>query len=245
MPKISSTIAAMPSCLYGRMCSRSFARQNPEVRPEHGGPEKKCHRLLNRGVRRRQRQLLFISDRLYFVPSLRSLIENSQWCFPAKHNVSNVDLNVVRMQMGDRQSPFKNRKPLSRCRHDDTLVLSRGFNGNGLFNDFRKLKLSQENYGRRRSQRGSPTSAPVTPLILTSHDLPACLGERLITRIQNDESLRSHAKRNPFIQNLVLDKKVAESLSRCNWSSRQVKLIFDHLGWHGCFGFQQTTSSTY
>ena len=40
-----------------------------------------------------------------------------------------MDLKVVSKQVVDRQARFKNRKALSRRRHDDTLVLADGQNG--------------------------------------------------------------------------------------------------------------------
>lgn len=49
--------------------------------------------------------------------------------FPNKHDDGHVDVKVVSKQVGDRQARFKNRKALSRRRHDDTLVLADGQNG--------------------------------------------------------------------------------------------------------------------
>lgn len=65
----------------------------------------------------------------HYFSKLRQLTGHSQWCFPAKHHNGHVDLKVVSKQVGDRQSRFNNRKPLARRRHDDTLVLSGGLNG--------------------------------------------------------------------------------------------------------------------
>ncbi|MDR6580919.1 tyrosine-type recombinase/integrase [Pseudomonas extremaustralis] len=73
----------------------------------------------------------------YFI-KLRQLTGHSQWCFPAKHHDGHVDLKVISKQVGDRQSSFKNRKPLARRRHDDTLVLSGGLNGEWTPHDLRR-----------------------------------------------------------------------------------------------------------
>lgn len=73
-----------------------------------------------------------------YFSKLRLLTGNSQWCFPAKHHDGHVDLKVISKQVGDRQSRFKNRKPLSRRRHDDTLVLSGGTNGEWTPHDLRR-----------------------------------------------------------------------------------------------------------
>jgi integrase len=75
---------------------------------------------------------------IHYFSKLRLLTGNSQWCFPAKHHDGHVDLKVVSKQVGDRQSRFKNRKPLSRRRHDDTLVLSGGANGEWTPHDLRR-----------------------------------------------------------------------------------------------------------
>lgn len=40
-----------------------------------------------------------------------------------------IDVKTVSKQVGDRQMRFKNRKPLKNRRNDDTLVLSKGENG--------------------------------------------------------------------------------------------------------------------
>jgi hypothetical protein len=61
----------------------------------------------------------------------------------------------------------------------------------------------------------------------------------MLLRIQKDESLRSYVERNLFVLNTFLDNDAAEIFSRCNWSSSQVKLIADLLGWHGCYGFNK------
>ncbi|MDF3133505.1 tyrosine-type recombinase/integrase [Pseudomonas extremaustralis] len=75
---------------------------------------------------------------IHYFSKFRLLTGNSQWCFPAKHHDGHIDLKVVSKQVGDRQSRFKNRKPLSRRRHDDTLVLSGGANGEWTPHDLRR-----------------------------------------------------------------------------------------------------------
>lgn len=74
----------------------------------------------------------------HYFSKLRQLTGHSQWCFPAKHHDGHVDLKVVTKQVGDRQSRFKNRKPLAHRRHDDTLVLSGGLNGEWTPHDLRR-----------------------------------------------------------------------------------------------------------
>jgi integrase len=66
---------------------------------------------------------------LHFIQELKNLTGDSQWCFPNKQDDQHVDMKVVSKQVGDRQARFKNRKALSRRRHDDTLVLDDGQNG--------------------------------------------------------------------------------------------------------------------
>lgn len=61
----------------------------------------------------------------------------------------------------------------------------------------------------------------------------------MLLRIQKDESLRSYVERNLFVPNTVFDNEAAESFSRCNWNSTQLKLIAELLGWHGCYGFNK------
>ncbi len=66
---------------------------------------------------------------LHFFQELKILTGHSQWCFPNKQDDRHVDVKVVSKQIGDHQARFKNRKALSRRRHDDTLVLADGQNG--------------------------------------------------------------------------------------------------------------------
>ena len=75
---------------------------------------------------------------LHFFQELKTLTGHSQWCFPNKLDDGHVDVKVVSKQVGDRQARFKNRKALSRRRHDDTLVLADGQNGDWTPHDLRR-----------------------------------------------------------------------------------------------------------
>ena len=59
---------------------------------------------------------------LHFFQELKTLTGDSRWCFPNKQDDQHVDVKVLSKQVGDRQARFKNRRALSRRRHDDTLV---------------------------------------------------------------------------------------------------------------------------
>ena len=62
----------------------------------------------------------------------------SPWCFPARQTDGHVDLKTISKQVGDRQMKFKNRKPLKNRRNDNSLVLSRGKNGEWTPHDLRR-----------------------------------------------------------------------------------------------------------
>jgi len=62
----------------------------------------------------------------------------SPWCFPAKQTDGHVDLKTISKQVGDRQMTFKSRKPLKNRRNDNSLVLSRGKNGEWTPHDLRR-----------------------------------------------------------------------------------------------------------
>ncbi|GID03228.1 hypothetical protein TMM008_04300 [Pseudomonas sp. 008] len=80
--------------------------------------------------RKKQDHHVFLSPfALHFFQDLKTLTGHSQGCFPNKQNDGHVDVKVVSKQVGDRQARFKNRKALSRRRHDDTLVLADGQSG--------------------------------------------------------------------------------------------------------------------
>jgi integrase len=63
---------------------------------------------------------------------------DSAWCFPASQRDGHIDLKTVSKQVGDRQMKFKNRQPLKNRRNDDSLVLSRGENGEWTPHDLRR-----------------------------------------------------------------------------------------------------------
>ncbi|WP_137891140.1 site-specific integrase [Ramlibacter sp. 2FC] len=64
--------------------------------------------------------------------------DKSEWCFPARHQKGHINVKTVSKQVGDRQMRFKNRKPLKNRRNDDTLVLSKGENGEWTPHDLRR-----------------------------------------------------------------------------------------------------------
>lgn len=76
--------------------------------------------------------------------ALHELTGETEWCFPARAPgrgeapTAHVCVKSVSKQMGDRQMQFKNRKPLKHRRHDDTLVLSKGVNGEWTPHDLRR-----------------------------------------------------------------------------------------------------------
>ena len=75
---------------------------------------------------------------LHFFQELKTLTGDSRWCFPNKQDDGHVDVKVVSKQVGDRRARFKNRKALSRQRHDDTLVLADSQNGGWTPHDLRR-----------------------------------------------------------------------------------------------------------
>ena len=89
--------------------------------------------------RKKQDHHVFLSPFvLHFFQDLKTLTGHSQWCFPNKQNDGHVDVKVVSKQVGDRQARFKNRKALSKRRHDNTLVLADGQNGDWTPHDLRR-----------------------------------------------------------------------------------------------------------
>jgi integrase len=89
--------------------------------------------------RKKQDHHVFLSPFvLHFFQYLKTLTGHSQWCFPNKQNDGHVDVKVVSKQIGDRQARFKNRKALSKRRHDNTLVLADGQNGDWTPHDLRR-----------------------------------------------------------------------------------------------------------
>ncbi|MCL2591158.1 MAG: tyrosine-type recombinase/integrase [Betaproteobacteria bacterium] len=93
--------------------------------------------------RKKQDHHVFLSPfALRYFKELHSITGKSRWLFPAS-NQKDVDTHVclksVSKQVGDRQEQFKRRdKPLKRRRHDNTLVLAGGKNGDWTPHDMRR-----------------------------------------------------------------------------------------------------------
>jgi integrase len=82
---------------------------------------------------------VFLSDfALGQFRSLRTLTGNSEWCYPSRSGLAHVSVKTVSKQVGDRQVRFKNRTPLARRRHDDSLVLDGGRRGEWTPHDLRR-----------------------------------------------------------------------------------------------------------
>ncbi len=75
---------------------------------------------------------------------LYQLTGKFEWCFPAKHRDGHVCLKSLAKQIGDRQGRFKKgkdgnpRQPMKNRRHDDSLVLDDGENGEWTLHDLRR-----------------------------------------------------------------------------------------------------------
>lgn len=88
---------------------------------------------------KKQDQLVFLSAfALRHFKILHGRTGDTPWCFPARNSESHVCVKTVSKQIGDRQSRFKSRKPLKNRRHDDTLVLAGGKNGEWTPHDMRR-----------------------------------------------------------------------------------------------------------
>lgn len=70
--------------------------------------------------------------------ALHAITGNTPWCFPASRNDGHLCEKTVSKQVGDRQERFKNRKPLTNRRHDNTLVLADGARGEWTPHDLRR-----------------------------------------------------------------------------------------------------------
>lgn len=91
---------------------------------------------------KKQEHYVFLSDftRAQF-KALKEQNPNSEFCFPSKNHEetqTHVCVKTVSKQAGDRQTRFKQRKPLSNRRHDDSLVLAQGLNGAWTPHDLRR-----------------------------------------------------------------------------------------------------------
>ena len=90
--------------------------------------------------RKRQDQHVFLSAfaKRHFA-ELHTLTGDGQWLFPATNHESHVCVKSLSKRVGDRQEQFKKRsKPLAGRRHDNTLVLSGGANGEWTPHDLRR-----------------------------------------------------------------------------------------------------------
>lgn len=96
-----------------------------------------------------QDQTVYLSDfTLRQFKSLHALSGDTDWCFPARAHAgvdggtpvaaTHVCVKSVSKQIGDRQERFKSRQPLKHRRHDNTLVLADGKNGDWTFHDLRR-----------------------------------------------------------------------------------------------------------
>lgn len=71
--------------------------------------------------------------------ALHALTGETTWCFPARNlDDTHVHVASVSKQIGDRQEMFMERKPLQRRKHNNTLVLAKGKNGNWTPHDLRR-----------------------------------------------------------------------------------------------------------
>jgi len=82
---------------------------------------------------------VFLSDfALRQFMALHELTGKTDWCFPATQQEVHVFIKSVSKQVGDRQTRFKNRKPLAHRRNDDSLVLAEGKTGEWTPHDLRR-----------------------------------------------------------------------------------------------------------
>ena len=70
--------------------------------------------------------------------ALHELTGDKPWCFPARGVDNHVCVKSASKQIGDRQMQFKERKPLKNRRHDNSLVLAGGANGEWTPHDLRR-----------------------------------------------------------------------------------------------------------
>lgn len=104
---------------------------------------------------KKQDHLVFLSPvALRHFAALQALTGTSRWCFPGRGTAAadpileesqggteastHVNVKSVSKQVGDRQTVFKARKPLRKRRHDNTLVLAGGRNGEWTPHDLRR-----------------------------------------------------------------------------------------------------------
>jgi len=71
--------------------------------------------------------------------TLHELSGETAWCFSARHlDETHVCVSSVSKQIGDRQEQVMERKPLKNRKHNNTLVLAEGKNGNWTPHDLRR-----------------------------------------------------------------------------------------------------------
>lgn len=70
--------------------------------------------------------------------ALHARTGKTRWCFPGRDAIDHVDVKSVSKQIGDRQHRFKQRKALRNRRNDNSLVLSKGENGEWTPHDLRR-----------------------------------------------------------------------------------------------------------
>ena len=92
---------------------------------------------------KKQDHRIFLSDfTIRQFESLRGITsQDSKWCFPARNATvgdTHVCVKSVSKQVGDRQTQFKDRKPLKNRKNDNTLVLAKGVNGDWTPHDMRR-----------------------------------------------------------------------------------------------------------
>jgi integrase len=91
----------------------------------------------------KQAQTVHLSDfALRQFRTLHDLTGDTDWLFPAKHNKGHVCVSSVSKQIGDRQERFMERKPLKNRKHNNTLVLADGKNGNWTIHDLRRTSAT-------------------------------------------------------------------------------------------------------
>lgn len=95
---------------------------------------------------KKQEHYIFLSDftRRQF-EALKEITGESEWLFPSKNRKgeeTHVCPKSISKGVGDRQEQFKNRKPLKNRRHDNTLVLAGGANGEWTPHDLRRTGAS-------------------------------------------------------------------------------------------------------
>jgi integrase len=75
---------------------------------------------------------------------LHEITGHTNWCFPGRGAEKHMDVKSISKQVGDRQAMFKKakdgsaRKPMANRRHDNTLVLGGGKNGDWTPHDLRR-----------------------------------------------------------------------------------------------------------